>query len=141
MADSAAISVNLRELRDLAMAVKAADPELAKSLRAELKKAGNVVASQARMNAPTKTIPNTIKVRTYGFNVSVVAGGGNTPAAAFEHGGVPGSFRHPLFGNRDHWYSQAAQPFLFPAFEARQPQLVSGIIGALDLVFENLGFH
>jgi hypothetical protein len=53
--------------------------------------------------------------------VVVRAGNAKTAphAAAYEHAGASGSFRHPVFGNGDRassaWVDEPARPFLHPA--------------------------
>lgn len=144
MADNAAIRIDLSQLRDLATAIKRAQPEVAKEIGVELKKAGEVVAVEARAiaSASSTRIPGTIKVRKSGFTITVQAGGGDAPhAAPFEHDGTPGKFRHPVFGNRENWVSQSAHPFLGPAFMSRQESLILGVIRALDVVFAKAGMR
>jgi len=140
MADTAVFQMNLRELSEFSKAVRQASPAVARGFKAELRKGGNMVAMAARVGSSwSSRIPGSIKVRTSGFSVSVIAGGANAPhAAPYEHDGVPGSFRHPVFGNREVWVPQKARPFLRPAFEAEQPAIVRGVINALDYVFDHL---
>jgi hypothetical protein len=42
----------------------------------------------------------------------------------YEGLGGRSSFRHPLLGNRDHWYTQETRPFLQPAVDARRDEIV-----------------
>jgi hypothetical protein len=74
-----------------------------------LKEAGDFVAAIARRKASfSSRIPGSIKVRGGRTGVSIVAGSAKAPhAEAFELGK-----RHPLFGNRQHWYPTAHIPFL-----------------------------
>lgn len=39
-------------------------------------------------------------------------------ARPLENSGKPGTFRHPVFGNRENWVSQPAHPFFFPSVES-----------------------
>lgn len=132
--------MNLRELNEFAQAVRTAEPKVAAGFKAELKKGGNMVRAAAQTGSSwSSRIPGSIRVRASGFNVSVIAGGGDARhAAPFEHRGVPGSFRHPVFGHRENWVTQEARPFLTPAFVEEQPAILRGVIRGLDYVFDHL---
>jgi hypothetical protein len=88
-----------------------------------LRKAGNIIADEARKIASTigkKThtgkIAASIEVSVRGSKATISAGGPSAPAAAmFEKAGA----RHPLFGNEEHWYTQPYRPFLEEAAEAK----------------------
>lgn len=88
-----------------------------------------------------ENIAKSIRTRTAGIRVSVLAGSADaTAAAAFEHRGVPGQFRHPLFGNRAYWYNQRAHPYLRPAAEANAPKVADAILKAVgDVIDKVLG--
>src|SRR5438105_3625133 len=95
------LTIDVSQLKKLATDLRRASPLLAKSFLAELGRAGDVVAQSAKEKASfSSRISGTIKVRRRGVAVRVQAGGDAAPdAAPFEHGGVGGSFRHPVFGN------------------------------------------
>ena len=59
-----------------------------------------------------------------------------TAAAAFEHKGVPGNFRHPLFGNRAYWYEQRAHPYLRPAAEMLAPKVADEVLDAVGAAID-----
>jgi len=42
------------------------------------------------------------------------------------------AWRHPLFGNKEHWYSQAARPELGPAVKRDLPHVQAGVIAAVE---------
>lgn len=44
-------------------------------------------------------------------------------ARPYEGLGSPGTFRHPVYGNREKWVSQATRPFFFPAVWGRRKQI------------------
>lgn len=141
MADTAVLQINMRELRDLYGAVRKARPDIAVEIRGALRKGGEAVkvAAGRRISPFSTRIPESLKVRTNGFNVSVIAGGDGAPhAAPFENEGSAGQFRHPVFGNRRNWVSQMAHPFLLPAFEAKQDLLLREVMHAVDVVFDKL---
>ena len=122
-------------------------PDLKRKLRPKLREAGEVVAMDARRRAAWSTrIPKATRVST-SFTlrrpgVSVIVDRKTAPhARPYEHNGQPGTFRHPLFGDREHWYSQAARPFLAPALAAKNEQAGRLIAAAVDEVTRDAGFR
>ena len=106
---SAAITVNMQSFAHLARDMKRAAPLMYKEIHHGLK------ASYAQ-----EKIANSIKVRTSLFTVSVVAKG--TLAELEERGSAkpgPQWWRHPLFGDRYHWYPQRGRPYLYPALKSK----------------------
>ena len=114
--------------------MRRAAPEVAKDLKGSLRRAGEIVAADARSRAGfSSRIPGTVKVRVSGPSVSVVAGGSGAPGAApLENRGRSGTFRHPVFGNRDVWVAQEAHPFLVPAADAQMGRIVAAVEQAVD---------
>lgn len=134
---------DVRELRALSTALGRFDAELQKEFLLGLKRAGDVVATQAKINVSSAStrIPGTVKVKRTGLVVKVSAGGARAPhAAPFEHKGLPGSFRHPLFGNREHWYDQPAAPFLSPALTTRMADVTQAILATVDTALVKAGW-
>lgn len=118
---SASITVNMQSFAHLARDMRRATPLMYKEIQHGLKDIGEIVAGEARHNAGySEKIANSIKVRTRGFSVSVVASG--TLAGLEEMGSKstgPAGWRHPLFGNKDLWYPQKSRPFLYPALKSK----------------------
>lgn len=121
--------------------------ELKVQLRPGLRKAGEAVRDQARANASwSRRIPAATRV-SVGFTkrnpgVSVQVTRSRAPhARPLEHGGLPGSFRHPVFGHRDRWVSQRARPFLARAAEQKAPQAERDIADVVDRVTREAGFR
>ena len=99
--------------------------DIKREIRPALRAAGRIVADDAKRRAAWSTrIPKATRV-SVSFaqrrpGVSVVVNRKKAPhARPFEHGGRPGRFRHPVYGNRRVWVPQTARPFLEPALEAR----------------------
>ena len=109
-----AFTVDVSGLKQLALDLKRADAEGSKLFLKAISTAGDVVAAEARSKANFSTrIPGSVKVRRRGLIVRVVAGGTAAPdAAPLDHRGLGGTFRHPVFGDRETWVSQPAKPFL-----------------------------
>lgn len=114
--------------------------ELKRELRPGLRAAGKVVADDAKARASWSTkIPRAIKVSvTFAGSrqgVSVIVNKNKAPSGRpFEHGGRDGTFRHPVFGNREVWVSQKARPFLAPALQAKGDEAAKQIEQVVDRV-------
>lgn len=137
------LSIDVSQLKPLARDLRRAEPLLAKNFLTSLGKAGDVVAQSARQKADFSTrIPGTVKVRRRGVAVRVQAGGNLAPgAAAIDNRGRTGTFRHPVFGNRNVWVSQQAHPFLEPARDEHLGDLEQLVLNAVDQAFVSAGWH
>jgi hypothetical protein len=49
------------------------------------------------------------------------------------------SFRHPLFGDKEHWYDQPGRPYFGAVLKRHQPEMVKAIESALDDAVKALG--
>lgn len=120
--------------------------ELKAELRPGLRKAGEAVRDQARVNASwSKTIPPATRV-SVGFTkrnpgVSVQVNKNRAPSARpLENRGQQGIVRHPTFGHKDRWVSQPARPFLAPAAQEKAPEAERDIADVVDKVTRHAGF-
>lgn len=144
MAD--AITIDTSSFTRFARDIRKCSTLVSKNLKAELKQAGEIVAIQARLNASFSTrIPATIKVRSAGGVIRVIAGGQSAPhkgeAEAFEHKGVPGTFRHPVYGNKKKWVNQRAHPYLRTAAETHRKAALDAAERAVQKAFREAGLH
>lgn len=62
-------------------------------------------------------------------------------ARPLEHQGKPGRVRHPLFGDRKHWVTQPARPFMTQVAPEWQEAVRDGIGEAIDHVSRRHGFR
>lgn len=137
------MQIDVTPIKKLAADLRAAAPAAATELRVGLKAAGQIVADAAQSNAPNtkEPISDSIKVRTVGVSVKVVAGGAAAPAAfAFENQGQPGEFWHPTFGNRHAMVSQPAHPFLAPAYDDNGEEVEAAVSSAIAVALSSAGF-
>lgn len=143
-------------LRGFAEGLRRASPEMAKQLRTKMRRAGERVRDDAKVIASASDVPSgiapSIRVRASlagagsGVHLSVLAGpkndgdtaGGVGAAAAVEHRGEPGTFRHPLFGNRDYWFEQRAHPYLRPAAERNMARVADEVLAATQEVLDDV---
>ena len=135
--------IGIGGFRELSRVLSTADKGLAKAMRAALKGAVGPVAAAARRNASwSSRIPGTVRPFATARSVGVRAGGRRAPhARVYEGLGGAGSFRHPVFGNRNVWVTQSTRPFLMPAVEANAEGIVDDVFDAIDGVFVRSGFH
>lgn len=121
--------------------------EIRKEIRPALRKLAEPILAQAKVNAAwSSRIPGAIRIntsfsrRTAGVAITVSAK--KAPhARPFEHLGRQGTFRHPVFGNREKWVSQTARPFLFPAVASADDDLVRETGRVVEQVARKHGFR
>jgi hypothetical protein len=133
-------------IRALRNEVGKIEPELRKALRPALKAAAEPIATDARGRASWSTrIPRAMSVGVrFSRNPGVYI---RVRRAVAPHGrpyeGIRGnaSFRHPVFGHRDRWVSQATKSYLAPAGEAGMDGVLTAAAETVDEVARNLGFR
>ncbi len=141
---NSAASIDTTDLVKFAkLMAQAAEPNLDREFNKALRAAALPVAEVAKQLASwSSRIPATIKIAGGARWIVIKAGGKGAPhAAAFEHKGKPGTFRHPMFGNRDVWVAQKARPFLVPALVANHENIRRDAEAAVILVLREAGFH
>lgn len=91
---------------------------------------------------PTGRIQRSFRIVGRGDNVVVYAGGPSAPEAApLENDGKFGTFRHPVFGNREVWVAQKGRPFFTPAFRSVTASLPErGMNIFFDDTFHHIGY-
>jgi hypothetical protein len=115
-------------------------------VRPAIQRAGSDILQEARSNAFwSRRIPPATRLSVrFSRNpgVDVITDAARAPHAPYyENQGRPGRFRHPLFGDRNHWYSQRARPFLGPAMDAKSDEAVAQIADAVDRALFNAQFR
>lgn len=137
------VGIEASDLTKLQRDLKKANGDALKLFRAALKKGGDVVADSARSRiaGTSQRIASSIRVGATNKGVYVRAGSKAAPhAAAFENFGNAGTFRHPVFGNRDVWVEQQAHPFLVPSLEGNLDKVVDLVLEYLDQLTGEAGF-
>jgi hypothetical protein len=121
--------------------------ELRRELRPAVRAAAQEVLQEARSRASwSSRIPSAtrLQMRFSGrrAGASIVVSAARAPhGRPYEHGGVPGSFRHPVYGNRDNWVTQSARPFLWPAAAAKREAAAREIDKAVERVLRRTGWR
>lgn len=138
------VTIDGRELKRLGANLRKFAPEVEKQLKVDIRAAGEIVAEEARLVSGwySSRIPGSIRSSFRGMSAVVSAGGAKAPhAVPFEHDGVPGSFRHPVFGHREVWVDQRAHPFLSPALEATQERAFAQVLVGIEKAMRSAGFR
>lgn len=122
-------------------------PDIRKELRPKLRLIGQGALAGVRFQARWSTrIPAAARLsiglskRNPGIAISVNRN--KAPhARAFNNFDREGTFRHPLFGNRERWYSQVARPFLVKGARPHFEKVDARIIEAVDAAARKAGFR
>lgn len=124
---------------EVARLLRSIPTDVRRKLRPALQAAGQLVRDRAASNASWSTrIPASLAVRTSGVQgrpaVSIVASAAVAPHARPYEGIAGGmSFRHPVYGSeRIPWVAQAARPFLAPAVQQAEPQVIEAVGRVID---------
>lgn len=140
------MSVDRAQLEALIRDLGAIPPDMRRSMGPAVRKAAEPVLSQMKSNASWSTrIPGAISV-TAGFGASIsgvtfrVNAGRAPHARPIEHDGAAGTFRHPVYGNRENWVSQAARPFFYRAVQEKADEVVNSLADVVTEVAQRHGF-
>lgn len=134
------MTLEYSSVRDFAKALGKVSPELRRELRPQLRSAGqHVLSDMKRRAAYSSRIPSAIRMTvsfsSRGGGVRFRVNAGRAPHARVlergNDGGRGGTFRHPVFGDRDVWVTQATRPFFFPAVQAGRSEIKRGISAAV----------
>lgn len=124
----------LADLRRLAPRVR---KELTRNMRALL----DPIAAAAKQNAGwSSRIPASIAKTVAANRVGLRVRGSKAPHGRPYEGLTGASFRHPVFGNREVWVSQAARPFLKPAVDAHRDEFMKAASDAVDEAAKQTGW-
>lgn len=112
-------------IRQLAFGLGRVPAELRQELRPKILESGQVILRDMQGRASySSRIPGAIQMkanfgaRSGGLQIQVDSAA--APHARPLEGTTSrgGTFRHPVYGNRNNWVSQATRPFFFPAVNA-----------------------
>jgi len=122
--------------------------ELRKTLRPALRQVGEKTKADVAARASWSTrIPRSLRVRPVltgkSVGVYVEAQARIAPHARAYEGLLDrrDSFRHPVFGDRDAWVSQATRPFMAPGVAANARATSEAISDAVDEAARAAGFR
>ncbi|WP_402465792.1 hypothetical protein [Isoptericola aurantiacus] len=136
--------IDLQEIRGLASRLAAIPKEFHREVRKPLRAAGQGMLNEARANAAwSSRIPASLSLRVTLSGrrpgISVRASLKAAPHARAYEGILDNPFKHPLFGDFEFWYSQAARPYLLPAVQEGTEQVVDAVTRVVDDVHARAG--
>ena len=101
----------------------------------DLAAAAGIIADAARelAGAWSAKIPPSITVEVHGNTATISADAPNARPAELR-------LKHPLFGNRDHWYGPPGAPFLGPAADAKAGAAMARYAKKIDKMCRARGF-
>jgi hypothetical protein len=136
--------VKVEGLAEIQKLLKRYAPEVQKKFRAKLRGLAVAIAQDAKGRAAwSERIPGAIAPTVTTKAVGVRVSKKKAPhGGLFERGGSSGSeIRHPLFGNREFWFSQPVRPFLQPAVDSKHDEAQRTLREALDEARREVGLH
>ncbi len=157
------MSVDAKDFAELLGRTSRLSPELKKALRKRVREAGIEAAEAAKgevLKPPLthgrrpkerglrRGIARGIKVQIAASQnakrVGVVIKSSGSPLPADQKPLVrrwnrPGGWRHPLFGDRKHWYPQKGRPYWGSVMSKQKPELERKVRQALDEALQTLG--
>lgn len=130
------ISVDTTDFRSFAKDLRRASPAMTRSMRANLRAAGKVVANEAVRLADSDKVAATVRTNVSGASVAILIGRPGQPLAGLRELGNKGSngavsFDHPVYGH-DVWVEQPTHPCLAPAMAAKGDEAAEMAFSALD---------
>lgn len=136
------VVANTDQLLRLAQGLRAASPAAYRSYQRTVRVGAAKVLADAQSRASySQKIPGSGRVRMLpNGNARVTFGGPSAPDAAPLENRGRGFVRHPLFGNRNFWYTTQLPAFLTPAFLENQPEIVqlmgSALVAAVEAAID-----
>jgi len=136
--------LQLGEVRGLAQRLGQMPKQFQPRARRMMRSAGQDMLGDAKGNASwSSRIPGalTLRVALNGSRPGIAIRASLKAAAhARVYEGILGdTFRHPLFGDREFWYTQPARPYLLPAVERQTEQIVAELTRIVDNVNAQAG--
>ena len=137
------------QMAQLARDLHRMGPAGRKALRRRMKGVAGPLLADARSRADWSTrIPGAISVRAIAdenrgrIGVQLRVSAKKAPHARAYEGLVhPTSFRHPLFGDPDSWWTQSTRPFAVPAVLAKAEDTKRAVLEAYEDAAREAGFR
>jgi hypothetical protein len=135
------MAVHTRGMKEYQRAVRTLARDSQSDLTRGLKTAAGPVLAEAKTIAPRSRIhrpgyvhlADSLKIGSRRGGVVIYS---NKSGAGVVHWGG----RHPLFGNRDRWYAQRAQPFVSRAIQHQEGRIVDAVGDAIEAHARKLGW-
>jgi hypothetical protein len=137
------MSVDRSQLEALIRDLGELPPAFRKAARPHMLTAGRGVLELMRSHASwSSRIPSAISMTasTTAMGVRFRTDSARAPHARPYEGLSGDPFRHPLFGDRESWWDQAARPFFYRSVTEGAGQVVEALGEALDQAAAETGF-
>jgi hypothetical protein len=125
------MTVGRAQLQALIRDLGAIPPDVDRGMRQGIRRAAQPALQRIRQNASwSRRIPAATRLSTSNVRagVTIRVNANQAPhARPYENNGSPSTFRHPVYGNREVWVSQAARPFFYRGIEATADQIRDAI--------------
>lgn len=130
------VHVEIQGMRQLRADLKRIDKTLPRQLTQTIKRAAEPIRREAAVLAPRRTgvLAASLKVGTSGSRVRIYS---RAPGAKVIHWGG----RHPLFGNRNHWYQQQPSLFIVKAAQHQAGRVERDIARSVETLMRSAGFR
>lgn len=135
------MGVEYSSIRRLAKDMGSLSMDTRRELRPKLRAAGQIVKSDMQGSYSwSSRIPGAVRMTTaFGSKtggVRIFVDAKRAPhARPIENMGAEGTFRHPLWGDRDHWVDQKARPTFFPAIKRNRETVITLVASAVRAAF------
>jgi hypothetical protein len=142
------LGIDGREVAELAKVLRQTAPNLRKQLPKRLRRAGELVRTEARRNASwSSRIPGAIGLRavTRGnrsgvlLRINAARAPHARPYEGLQKGARPRTFRRQVYGKA--WVQQPTRPFLRPALNAKREAVREELVLVVDDVARLAGFR
>jgi hypothetical protein len=139
--------IDLSQVTQLAKDLHRMPDATKRHLRKTFTEAGQPMLTDARSRASwSSRIPGAISVTSTvtetRLSVQLRVSAKQAPhARPYEGLGQGGSFRHPVYGHRDRWVTQATRPYALPAVKAAGDKLIPAIGDAYESAARECGFR
>lgn len=135
------------ELSQLARDLHRMPAATKRRMRKTFSDAAQPMLSDAKQRASwSSRIPGAISVQVTSTDVRLgvvlrISAAAAPHARPYEGMGTGGSFRHPVYGNRENWVSQATRPYAWPAVKAASDKVIPAIGDAYEDAARECGFR
>lgn len=139
----------IRPIGNFASRMRQVPEQLRRDVRTAVRTAASPIVAKARANASWSTrIPKAIRVsstfagKNAGVTIRVALRTAPHGRAYEDISGKSrgGTFRHPVFGNKDRWVSQPTRPFIAPAVQSERDRTLQEIDATITQTLARAGF-
>jgi hypothetical protein len=136
------MGVNRAEVRKLIVDLHAIPGDMRDELSDDIRDGAEIVLDEMHRRASWSTrIPGATTMRASGIGADISTSTVAAPHAPLYEGLAGDPFRHPVFGNRENWVSQAARPFFYGAVGDKAADVEERVGRGIDRVIRRHGFH